>query len=275
LDLALAIVTLVSLIFALFTGWQNRRASVQLNEILNSLSTRFLGEYPKHIPEIVEALPKARSSVKILCDAPAYGAYANSELHLRYVNVIEELDQRRDVEVTMIYPERGVQDRIDELYFEAVAGRFDKHDQSEQERCRLFWLRHGPRNAEKAPNESSESAPALRNEDGSLNVGWILEEMQRVDQRFVEGIRHATKIALGDEALLHVQAWIIDDQVAIFTFANALVGEDSERSFDRNGQHCFHTTDKRLIESLKGTLTLVASHKKANGATSSNLTEST
>lgn len=67
--------------------WQVKDARL----VRESLSTRFIDEFPDFLPEIARVLDKAQSEIVIVCDFPSYGRFSKSEAWLvTYSHVIEK-----------------------------------------------------------------------------------------------------------------------------------------------------------------------------------------
>ena len=78
----------------LFAGWQiylSRRDAHKLHSIQESLTTRYISDFPDFLNDIIELLQGATESVHIVCDVPAYALYSAPKRSLRYRNVLQEL----------------------------------------------------------------------------------------------------------------------------------------------------------------------------------------
>ena len=78
-----AIASVVALAMAV---WQVKDTRL----VRESLSTRFIGEFPDYLPELARVLDKAQSEIVIVCDFPSYGRFSKSEASLAYSHVIEK-----------------------------------------------------------------------------------------------------------------------------------------------------------------------------------------
>src|SRR5581483_10985652 len=77
---------LASVVALAMAVWQVKDARL----VRESLSTRFIGEFPDFLPEIGRVLDKAQSEIVIVCDFPSYGRFSKSEAWLSYGHTIEK-----------------------------------------------------------------------------------------------------------------------------------------------------------------------------------------
>jgi len=88
----------------------------KLEDIRGSLSTQYLGLFPDYLPDIVETLGRARTSIVIFCDYPAYGRFSSPDKWLEYKQVIEQKIQAGvDVQLTCMNEERRTQYHRDQF----------------------------------------------------------------------------------------------------------------------------------------------------------------
>ncbi|MGH8560051.1 MAG: hypothetical protein ACRESZ_21895 [Methylococcales bacterium] len=60
-----------------------------LKEIYRSLSTRYIEEFSKGLPEIVSLIDSTENELFILCDFPAYGSYSDPNGYFNYHQAIK------------------------------------------------------------------------------------------------------------------------------------------------------------------------------------------
>src|SRR5258707_3582079 len=70
------IITLVGIVYQ-FADSKNQK--LQLNDMAKSMSTRFVGVFPRNLSEIIDLIDRAQSSLDIMVDICAYGQYSNVE----------------------------------------------------------------------------------------------------------------------------------------------------------------------------------------------------
>lgn len=66
----------VSLIVALYALRIAQRTDANVAVTVKSISTRYIGQFPDILPEIVNALRVAHSNISILTDVPGYAIYS-------------------------------------------------------------------------------------------------------------------------------------------------------------------------------------------------------
>jgi hypothetical protein len=83
----------LTIIALLLTGLQFRSARshlAELDAIRRSMSTRYIGEFPTYLPELVRMLSQAHSSITIACGVVTYGLFSDRSNWLRYRAVLEQ-----------------------------------------------------------------------------------------------------------------------------------------------------------------------------------------
>lgn len=61
-----------------------------LKEVRNSISTRYLGEFPDFLDEIIKIIAMSRKHLVIFCDFPGYGKFSTPSKAARYQGAIEQ-----------------------------------------------------------------------------------------------------------------------------------------------------------------------------------------
>lgn len=99
------VITLISLGMAIYSMWDARRTSENLNSVRDGLSTRWIGTFPDNMPFIRDLLGRARHSIHILADHAMYGSYSDFENANKIVGTIRDgLAKSHDqVRVDMIF----------------------------------------------------------------------------------------------------------------------------------------------------------------------------
>ena len=92
LDLAIAIVSLAFSIYAIVQGERMGRVLNQsagfTKEISENLTTRYIGEFPTFVPEIIKLLNDGKESISIASNLPGYAIYSNHAAFLDYISAI-------------------------------------------------------------------------------------------------------------------------------------------------------------------------------------------
>jgi hypothetical protein len=67
------------MMFACIQFWDSRRHSIAISKIAKSMSTRYIGEFPKELDEITEVVVLAASELLIMADLADYASYSKPE----------------------------------------------------------------------------------------------------------------------------------------------------------------------------------------------------
>ena len=202
---------------------QEREMTRILKDLSQSVSTEYVGAFPEFVPKITELLGTAKKDVKIMCDIPAYGKYSNPEEYRRYFSALVSLDAERVVVSLTVYTEKKEN--------EALAVQFNEPFEKLQGQN---LKEHEGRIGKKIQNiEQLRKSLACENE----------KECKRFEYEYVT---HFTRV----EKHMPVYFWIIDGQVAIFSFAGLRRKPPAV---------AFKTVDRMLINTFLGILNDVKS----------------
>jgi hypothetical protein len=69
------IFTIVALVLAIIQASISKTSNKQILEVSKSLSTRYLGKFPKDFIEIINHIDSSNKSLKIIVDFATYGHY--------------------------------------------------------------------------------------------------------------------------------------------------------------------------------------------------------
>lgn len=208
------VVPIVSLVIALIALWTAKRTSqnikiagsdlkqmsanlkqagTSLEKISANLTTQYLGEFPKTIPQITKALNEATDDIRIACDFPGYGMYSSNRDYVEYRNTITS--KVTTAKVTMIVQNRKERGQLHEIQFKGKdiqqiksADRFPGF---------LKWSRRDPQTIQTMP----EFMTALAEEQSRA----LKEDFRTVERR-----EHSGRMPLF--------LWIIDNRVAVVSF---------------------------------------------------------
>jgi hypothetical protein len=75
--------------------------TTNLEEVRQSLSTRYLGHFPQYYPGIVELLKRAKREIIIFCDFPAYGSFTDQNSWIDYKQTLERKIHQEEVRVSL------------------------------------------------------------------------------------------------------------------------------------------------------------------------------
>ena len=84
------IFTVIALAFSIWQLVKASKHAKKINLIKESLSTRFIGEFPYYLTDIIDVLTKAKHEIIIVCDVATYGAFSSPKEFLSYRNIIEK-----------------------------------------------------------------------------------------------------------------------------------------------------------------------------------------
>ncbi|MBS1731874.1 MAG: hypothetical protein JST02_01135 [Bacteroidetes bacterium] len=194
-----------------------QQISAQISE---SISTKYVGNFPHNMDEMVRLIPKTEKSLTIICDVPAFGHFSNPEVFDQYnLAIIGLLTRSRKPQINMVtYDEnRRLKNSMNQFkmpfselkststyreYFERWPDREDPNITTLEDFCKWLDERH-------------------------VNFQYELKD----------------KGAKVYESQIDLRAfvWIIDEKEAIFSFYN--YGSE-------NREVSFRTNDKKLIRSL-------------------------
>lgn len=83
------ILTIVALIIALKQFREARLQAESLGNIKDSLSTRFIDQFPGYTSEILSLIKKAKSKITIVCDVPGFAGLSDPGFWLEYRQELE------------------------------------------------------------------------------------------------------------------------------------------------------------------------------------------
>ena len=219
------ILAVLAMLIAIWHLWEIRKTAHTLEDVRGSLSTRYLGQFPEFIPEIVIHIKRARKEIIIFCDFPAYGHFSDRRNWLEYGQTIKKktFDNVR-VSLTCFNQKRRFD--FNHEQFPKVAEGWDE------------W--------KKDPQFINKLQALLRSHGKSSDAGNLSKE------EFVQLLEDTERLMLDDEFLnaekLEVNAdmplyfWIIDGAEAIFAIP----------SFSEEAtEYGFFTSDPKLISAFQ------------------------
>jgi hypothetical protein len=218
---------LITIVAFLIAVWQIRQARDQtraLDQISRSLTTRYLGQFPKYYPDIISLIEGAEEEILILCDFPAYGYLWDHANWIKYRNLIA-LKKEQGVRVQVTCPNK-------KRRLECIREQFP---QSERE-----WSSY---------KENVEFRPKLEKFLRHLNQDIAVDELSK--ENFIELFEGAHQRMLQDpftredlcetDAVLPLIFWLVDRTKAVFGVATLSASTT---------EYGFYTLDQRLISAL-------------------------
>lgn len=216
------VITIISLglgIFAIYDsqGASNRleqaadKSQHRLEEISTRLTTRYLGEFPKNVPELATALEGAKTSIRVLVDHVAYAVFSDYDGYLRIQKALKTaISNDVAVEIVTFDPESQ----------RKIAGvQFTEEEFAAIKTSDSINLKHFERN--------------FNNNTLLKDRASFLKIIDEIENRTIQSLGNHVSF-IHDEIPLYV--WIIDNKTAFFSFANTDIKaeETSFRTEDRN-----------------------------------------
>jgi len=200
---------IIAIIFAVIQFVDARVQERHMTEVARSMSTRFIGLFPKNMNEITEVVHHADKHLDIMVDFVGYGHYSNPRGFDTYYN--ELLSKRPKVDIRMIVygsnPAAASQ-----------TSQFDFDQEKTSERFDYFFRKaHSGRKVPTTPKEFDDALYEYQNE----------YKKKFCDQGF--------QIRTVDHAFLFFM-WLEDSEQAAFSFQNTgeREREISTRTSDAN-----------------------------------------
>lgn len=224
------IITLLLAIVSLIAAHYQLRS---MRDIAGSMTTKFVGRFPDHMPEVIRLLESAEREVTILCDLLGYGHYSSPEQCRRYRATILKLSGDVKFNIAIYSPKRA-----DQVAQEQLGKSFEKISSS---RTYNRWLEFYGISPQDAPKNIDEFYDRFkRNYDDQLqcfDMGSI--EINQVDQKTIP-----------------VFFWIVDERDAVFSFPSLSIDPP---------EVAFKTSDRSLIEIFQRILVDVSPNARVTG----------
>lgn len=199
-----------------------KKQSSKLEEISGNLSTRFVGDFPGCIDEIVKVIEgaKAGEEITIISDFPGYGIYSNNAEYVKYESVLRR--KIHDTHISMVVLNH-------EQRMEVLRAQFGKSDIKDIKAGAAFkdfirWARH---------NEAD-----FQNTEQLCTA--IEEQQKKVFELNLDSIEDRCEY----DKPLPLLLWIVGDRVAVFSIPNLLPDKGAVEA-------AFKTEDQGLIKHLK------------------------
>ncbi|HBB86795.1 MAG TPA: hypothetical protein DC047_04195 [Blastocatellia bacterium] len=239
-DSLLPIVSIVAAVISLTMAYFTISRSLQTGKQLNAISenqlktadrlqaisdnqtTRYVGEFPAFLKDIVDILGETKpgEEITIISDFPGYGIYSNHRAFLTYEQVIKE--KLLESPVSMVVLDHN--QRTDVLNAEFGKRNIQEIKRSSPFKEFMSWALH---------NESEFRSP----EDLCLAIEK--EQIDAYESNF-KSIRNKCE----SNRALPILLWIVSDRVAVFSIPNLLPEQGAVEAG-------FITRDQRLITQLK------------------------
>lgn len=214
------VVDIGAIIAVVFAIKQFRDASEHtdiLNRISHSLSTRYVGEFLEYVREVVDLIGRAKDSLVICCDLPAYCGFSDVRLGQRYRDAIVRKMNSTEVTVRMVCLGQESRLRFNKGQFREEIAAWNTKPQSFREQLARFIQHVHADEAERTPEQ-------------------FLALLDQQDLNFLSTLAPINPTEYPGDIPFYF--WIIDGREAIFAIPS-LVHESEE--------YGFATADPRLI----------------------------
>jgi hypothetical protein len=207
---ALALVALALSAYQLHAARQQTKS---LELIGDSLTTRYIGEFPDFYAFIIATMSDAKKSVKMIYDLPAYACFSRSTEWLMFEHQLALLAHRK-VDIKMAFYAAERRRRM-------LREQFAYQDNGQW----LEWTK------EDAIAEKFENFKRMygRKSSNISDVNGFLELLDKVHDDTAEDFSHLYDAAQ-ISSHISLYAWIIDDKTAIFVIPS-YTKEHSEYGF--------------------------------------------
>jgi hypothetical protein len=202
--------------------------TTHLRQVERSMSTRYLGTFPKYLDEITEVVSGAKDSILILCDLPAYGCFSDPPGSTEYAQAIErKINAGVDVRVIFFAAERQ-KEFLGEFFSVLRIADWERYKYTPENRLRIEQFVERNRQAAGLPHVTLES---LTRDD--LVTLILAKSAQTFEHKFMPA-----KESLVTTEEMPVYFWVADNRKAVFTISSR-----SEGATD----YGFRTTSTDLI----------------------------
>ncbi|HEY2117214.1 MAG TPA: hypothetical protein VGJ51_19090 [Candidatus Angelobacter sp.] len=210
-----AVIALLAGLFAAIQFIDARLQKHEMDRIAKTMSTRYIGLFPKNLTEIAEVVGKAGRNVCIMTDFVSYGHYSFPAAFAKYLNKIKEASER-EANVRIICYNRQLSEK--EIEDQLPDREFGKERDSERFQGYFRKIYRGV------------SVPQTGAELRAFLAGCHKKYSYELQEK---GVKLAYLSERCDFFL-----WLEDDEEAVFAFKN--VGA-------KRREICFRTKDTNLI----------------------------
>lgn len=212
---------ILAIVFAVVQFFDSRIQKKEIKKVAESMSTSYIGEFPKNMENIIKVTAAATKKLDIMVDFAGYGNYSKPQDFEKYFQTLLNPHDGKRIKIRMLLYDKkaGLENRDRQLkpIFESEVGsdRFTHYFQVEHPKLTV------PINYEKFSEELSQV------ED---------EYEKRLVDKGID-VRHVSQA-------LMFYVWIEDDEDAVFSFQSTQGGER---------EISFHTRDATLIKTFGDT----------------------
>jgi hypothetical protein len=219
-DFTTILLALMALFFGFVQYKDARRHTRKMEDIANSMSTRYIGTFPRDLEDIAEIVSRADHDFVALVSFVSYGQYAKPEGFDRLLQEVKAAKRRKVNVVFYVYD--------DDPALKTLQSRFPESNWATeiQSECYRAFFAFNPGMTRPSSHEEF------------LNMYRRLEGEAR-SQLADKGV--SIQLLNNQERLYF---WLGDDKDAVFSFVSASGGDPL----------CFRTRDARMIETFQRVL---------------------
>lgn len=188
-----------------------------LDVIDDSLSTKYIGEFPVYCGEICRIIESATHSIDIVCDVPGYGQFSNPDAWVEYKSILERKIASTNLVVRIVTLNKAERKTLYKNYFPTSNEMWAKKLEDSHFRNNVI----------------SFSQRYMNNKPLS-NITWneFLEVNEDEQNTFLEhNLRHAQKGDIDTIREIPIYSWIVDSRIAIFVIRILSNSDDMEYGF--------------------------------------------
>ena len=220
------LLAVLAIIFAPIQFWDARRHSSEIKRVAKSMSTRYVGLFPKNMDDIIEVVRLAHRELLIMCDVIDYGSYSRPETHQLLFEELKRACERRVSVQCLVYADKPAQ--------ETLLSQFKEEEFAETRNSPTYmhYFEYWPKVAPRDPKE--------------LTHGEFLEILRKKQQYFTrELLDKGVEIRMLSERVW-LFFWLQDRQDAVLLFED--IGAEEQGL-------AFRTLDAKLVETFYGIFT--------------------
>ena len=229
-----AFLTVVALVLALPQLMVARRQAREIQQIRLSLSTRYIGTFPKYLRDIVNFVEDAESEIIICSNFATSGFFSAHSTWRQYRNALEER-QDANVSVEIILPDEAHRERLNEQDF------------AFSDEAWIQWKSNPAFQEGIKELIATTATTGSRVKIADLEKSTLIKLVEDNDKKALDTTFHRAKVVL-TSFVSPLHFWIIDGRKAIFTIPfTAALGEPPLLGIRGYG---FMTSDTDLIRAL-------------------------
>jgi hypothetical protein len=216
-EIAGFVLAVVAIVFASKQFMDAHEHSRKMEEIASSMSTRYVGDFPKNLDDIVEVAGLADREILVLANFVDYGHYSKPESFERFLEKLHSALSRNVAVRFLVYNDALAAEILEKRFPEDQFG-----EESQTTRFRNFFATY---------------YKGIRKPDNHKDFLGVLRRKRR--EVAMDLFDHGAKISTLSKQE-QVFFWLEDSEDTVFSFENVGSGDPL----------CFRTRDAKLIETF-------------------------